>query len=86
MCGLFGALGYPAINSEAVLRALEGRGPDDRCVRQHIRAHVRVCVRAYMRMSCERIDIDYAGVLGSLQLFQGTRVHLPTYVLTYILT
>ena len=30
MCGLFGALGYPAINSEAVLRALEGRGPDDR--------------------------------------------------------
>ncbi|MDB4616678.1 asparagine synthase (glutamine-hydrolyzing) [Synechococcus sp. AH-551-E11] len=30
MCGLFGALGYSAINSEAVLSALEGRGPDDR--------------------------------------------------------
>jgi len=30
MCGLFGALGYSTINSEAVLMALEERGPDDR--------------------------------------------------------
>ena len=40
MCGLFGALGYPAINSEAVLIALEGRGPDDRgCWRESGRSN-----------------------------------------------
>jgi len=40
MCGLFGALGYSAINSEAVLIALEGRGPDDRgCWRESGRSN-----------------------------------------------
>ncbi|KZR90626.1 asparagine synthase (glutamine-hydrolyzing) [Synechococcus sp. MIT S9508] len=52
MCGLFGALGYPAINTEAVLRALEGRGPDDRgCWRESGRSdglellHTRLAIQ-----------------------------------------
>ena len=52
MCGLFGALGYPAINSEAVLKALEGRGPDDRgCWRESGRSdglellHTRLAIQ-----------------------------------------
>ena len=52
MCGLFGALGYSAINSEAVLLALEGRGPDDRgCWRERGRSdgiellHTRLAIQ-----------------------------------------
>ena len=52
MCGLFGALGYSTINSEAVLMALEGRGPDDRgCWRESGRSdglellHTRLAIQ-----------------------------------------
>lgn len=30
MCGLFGSLGYPMVNTAAVFTALQERGPDDR--------------------------------------------------------
>ena len=70
MCGLFGALGYSAINSEAVLLALEGRGPDDRgCWRESGRSdglellHTRLAIQDCSPLGHQPMVVSDSGLV-----------------------